>query len=122
MVVCTNTTMTDFNKKFEGISTPEKFRRRFNELVFEEPTIHEPPPSRSSSEEQLRSLQLPAKQQKLSSKKGKPAMEHVVLMPATRRKEPISDDDAEDFDEDEMDSKIDDHYIGNKKSSLYSKA
>ena len=106
-----NANATDFNKKFEGISTSERFITRFYELC-RQPTLNDQMLVQSSSEEQRVSLHPPAKRQKLSSKKVKPSMEHAVLMPATSRKESKSDNETEEFDEDEMDEKIEEHYKG----------
>ena len=95
----------DFNKEFDEISTSEMFIRKFQEVTNLKSTIQ-------SGEEQPS-----AKRQKLSAKKGaeakgKTGMDHPIIFPATRRMEPIPDEDTE-FDEDEMDTKIQDHYLGN---------
>ena len=86
----------DFNKKFEGVTTSEAFAKKFETFVRPKERL-EPTANENTSN--------PSKRQKISS------IEHAVLLPATRRITPKSDEENS-FNEQEMDEKIQHHFKG----------
>jgi len=106
-----STASPSINRKFRGIKTAKDFAKTFTQLTDQANSDPTTPQPSTQAVDKTTNLN-PNKRRKVTA-----SMEHSVLLPATRRKE-ITNNPGEEtstYDEEEMDNKIQDHFIGKLK-------